>query len=285
MRIDRRVLTVFAALALAVVATARAHDMFLLLDSFHVAPNSTVEIALINGTFEQSENIITRDRMADVTVVGPDGATHLPASAWHDVSRYHPDSLDTSILSFETGAAGTYVVGVSTNPTVFTLSAEDFNEYLHHDGVVDIVAQRERDGTMGEGATERYSKHVKALVQVGDARSDEFSHELGYPAEFVPLQNPYALGVGRDLEVRFLRNGEPVPNQIVYASHEGFHGHDDEGGHTVAVTVRTDGYGIAKIPLSARGRWFIRTIRMVQRPSEPDIDYESNWATLTFEIR
>jgi len=285
MRIARRVPALLALLALAVVATARAHDMFLILDRFFVAPNSTVEIALFNGEFDRSENVITRDRMADVSVVSPAGVTHPSKSAWHDVSRFHPDSLDTAVLSFETGAPGTYVVGVSTNPTVFTLSAEDFNDYLQHDGVVDIIAQRERDGTTGDEATERYSKHVKAILQVGDARSDGYAHALGYPAEFVPLRNPYELGVGDDLEVRFLRDGDPVPNQIVYASHEGFHSHDTEGEHTVAVTVRTDGDGIARIPLSARGRWFIRTIRMVQRPTEPDIDYESSWATLTFEIR
>ena len=76
-----------------------------------------------------------------------------------------------------------------------------------------------------------------------------------------------------------------MPNQIVYANHEYNHQHDDSGGHVEAVTTRTDGYGIARIPLSAGGRWYVKTIHMVERDAEPDVDYESNWATLTFEIR
>ncbi len=287
MRIDRRTLAVFAVLALAVVATARAHDMFLKLESFFVEPHSTVTVQLINGTFEESENAISRDRMADVSVVGPGGTEHPPASAWRDTAAYHasPDSIDTSLLTFRTGAPGTYVVGVSTRPTVFTLSAEDFNEYLVHDGVVDMLERRKASGRMDEEATERYSKHVKALIQAGGATTGTYAHPLGYAAEFVPLQNPYELSVGDDLQVRFLAGGVPLANQILYASYEGQHGHDEAGEHVIAVTTRTDGDGVATIPLGHGGKWFVRTIHMVETPADPDVDYESNWATLTFEIR
>ena len=287
MNSHRRVLVTLTLLGLAVVATARAHDMFLKLESFYLSPNSTAVVSLINGTFEESENAIARARMADVSIVGPNGVTHPSMSAWRDTAVHHwsADSVDTAVLSFETGPAGTYVLGVSTNPTVFTLSAQDFNDYLVHDGVTDVLADRESTGKMGDEATERYSKHVKALVQVGDTRSTEFSYELGYGSEFIPLQNPYDLRVGDNLEVRFVRAGQAVANQLVYASHEAFHGHDDEGEHTVAVSTRTNAQGVASIRLSDPGRWFIRTIHMVETASEADVDYESNWATLTFEIR
>ena len=287
MRTNRKTLAALAGLIAVAVGTLQAHDMFLKLESFYLQPNSTAMVSLINGTFDQSENAIARDRMVDVSIVGPGGVVHPPTSAWRDTAAYHwsPDSTDTALLEFETGDPGMYVIAVSTSPTVFTLSAQDFTDYLVHDGVVDVLEARESQGRMDEDATERYSKHVKAIVQVGDRRSDEFAHEMGYPAEFVPLQNPYELGVGDALEVRLLRAGQPVPDHIVYASYEGYHGHDEEGGHTVAVTTRTDGRGVARIPLSHAGRWFIRTIHMVERPDRPDVDYESNWATLTFEIR
>ncbi len=287
MRIDRRTLIALAALTLVIVATARAHTMFLKLESFYLAPNSKAVVQLINGDFDKSENPITRDRMLDVSIVGPAGVEHPPASAWKDsaVYRSHPDSLDTSLLTFRTKGPGTYVVAVSTAARTFTLSAEDFNAYLVHDGVTDALEARQKAGKMGEEATERYSKHVKAIVQVGDARSNHWSHEMGYPAEFVPLQNPYELSVGGDLRVRFLRAGKPVPNQIVYANHEHNHAHDDQGNHVEAVTTRTDSNGVATIPLSSGGRWYVRAIHMAETPSDPDLDYESSWATLTFEIR
>lgn len=298
MKPSRKTVALLAALTVAVVGTLRAHDMFLKLPSYFLEPNASAKVALINGTFDQSENVITRDRMTDVSVVRGDGeVVHPPTSAWRDSAVHHwsPDSVDTAILEFETGDPGTYLIGVSTAPRVFTLSATEFDDYLEHDGVLDVLEMRvdrgasaeettER-GTPADSVTERYSKHVKALAQVGDARTDTWGHELGYPVEFVPLGNPYALGAGDELRVRFLRSGEPVADQLVYASYEGHHGHDDEGGHVEDVETRTDAEGVAAIPLSHAGKWYVRAIHMVERTDEPEVDFESNWATLTFEVR
>lgn len=280
-------LATFAALTVLVVGVVSAHTMFLKLDSFFLEPNSTGTVQLINGDFDLSENVIARDRMLDVSVVGPGGTMHPPESAWTDSAVYHwsPDSVDTAVLRFATGGAGTYLVGVSTAPRVFTLTAEEFNDYLVHDGLLDTIEEREAAGTTDNEATERYSKHVKAVVQVGGARSGEWATELGYPAEFIPLRNPYELSRGDQLRVRFLRAGEPVADQLVYASYEGYHSHDAAGEHVEAVTTRTNADGVATIPLNGTGRWYVRTIHMVETTAEPDVDYESNWATLTFEVR
>ena len=290
MQIGRRfavTLATIAALSVVIVTAVSAHTLFLKLDSFFLEPNSTAMVALFNGDFDKSENAIARDRMLDVSVVGPGGAVHPPESAWRDSAVFHwsPDSVDTALLTFETGDPGTYLIGVSTAARVIALSAEDFNEYLVHDGITDLIEQREAAGRTNEDATERYSKHVKALVQVGDARSGQWEHELGYPVEFMPLGNPYELGVGDELRVRFLRAGAPVANQLVYANYEGHHGHDAAGEHVEAVTTRTDGDGVATIPLSGKGRWYVRTIHMAETTDEADVDYESNWATLTFQVR
>lgn len=287
MRKGRRVLWTTAALTLAIVATARAHTMFLKLESFFLEPHSTNVVALLNGDFDKSENTITRDRMLDVRIVGPDGVVQPPESAWRDTAMFHwhADSVDTALLTFETGGAGTYTIGVSTAARVIPLTAAEFHDYLVHDGVVDMIAEREAAGMTNEDVDERYSKHVKAIVQVGDGRSGEWAADLGYPVEFIPLRNPYELSVGDELEVRFLRAGEPVANQIVYANHEFNHAHNPEGGHADAVTARTNDDGVATIQLVAGGRWNVRAIHMVETTSEPDVDYESNWATLTFQVR
>ncbi|MYH52032.1 MAG: DUF4198 domain-containing protein [Gemmatimonadetes bacterium] len=289
MRIGRITVTLatLAVLTVVIVTAARAHTLFLKLDSFFLEPNSTATVALINGDFDKSENAIARDRMLDVSVVGPAGVVHPPESAWQDSAVFHwsPDSVDTAMLTFETGGPGTYVIGVSTAARVITLSAEDFNEYLVHDGITDVIEQRAKAGKTGDEATERYSKHVKALVQVGDARSGQWAHQLGYPVEFMPLSNPYELRRGDELQVRFLRAGRPVANQLVYANYEDHHGHDAAGEHVEAVTTRTGADGVATIPLRRTGRWYVRTIHMVETTDEAGVDYESNWATLTFQVR
>ncbi len=287
MTFNRKTLTCLILLAIVLVGTAQAHTMFLKLDSYFLAENSSAMVQLINGDFDVSENAIARNRMLDVSIVGPDGTMHPPTSAWRDSALYEAsvEEIDTAVLSFETGSAGTYVLGISTAATVFTLTADEFNEYLAHDRIVDAIEQRKTAGKWDDEATERYSKHVKAIVQVGEQRSADFSHELEYPAEFVPLQNPYELGVGDELQVQFLRAGQPVANQIVYASHENYHSHGENDEHTEAVNTRTNSQGVASIPINASGQWYIRTIHMVETTTEPDVDYESNWATLTFAIR
>jgi uncharacterized protein DUF4198 len=200
--------------------------------------------------------------------VTPRGRARLvPASAWSP----GPDS--TSLLSVELGDAGTYVAGASTRPRQLALTAEQFNDYLAEDGLPDVLEARRASNEMGKGARERYSKHVKAVFQVGETRSAAFGMVLGYAAEIVPLENPYAIGRGASLRVRCLVDGRPVPNQTVLW-----------GGAAAERSTRTDSDGVAQVTLDAAGKWYVKFVHMV-RATQPALDYESKWATLTFETR
>ncbi|MFQ5790536.1 MAG: DUF4198 domain-containing protein [Acidobacteriota bacterium] len=274
----RKVLFLSAVLAFVGPVELRAHDMFLKMKTFFLPPQAPVAIALFNGTFDKSENAIGRDRMQDVSIVGPENEVEHPSDAqWRDESQ-------TSWLDFRAGRRGSYVAGVSTRPRVLELSGEEFDEYLEHDGVLDVLEARTREGELRNEARERYSKHVKAIFQVGERRSGAYRHLLGYPVEFVPGENPYRLKAGDHFEVVLLRDGEAVPNHLVYASYEGFHGQGDGDRHREAVKTRTNADGVARFELKEPGMWYVRTIHMV-RVDEPDVDYESNWATLTFQVR
>jgi hypothetical protein len=253
---------------LLIASAALAHDLFLKLDTYFLAPHARVRIPVLNGTFSKSENFVAPDRLADISVVSPGGrARPAPATAW---SR-GPDS--TSLLSIELGDAGTYVAGASTRPRELALTAEEFNAYLEEDGLPDILAARRSANELGKGARERYSKHVKAVFQVGEARSGGFQVVLGYPAEIVPLQNPYTLSRGTSLRVRCLVDGRPVANQTVLW-----------GGAGAERSTRTDSEGVAQVKLDAAGKWYVKFVHMV-RADQPGLDSESKWATLTFEIR
>lgn len=255
-----------------------SHDLFLKVDSFFLKPQTDVSISLFNGTFEKSENAVTRDRMLDVSIVGPKTQRiHPDTSQWRDVGT-------KAVLNFNTGDSGTYVIGVSTASRMLALTAEDFNQYLKHDGVLEILSARKQNDELGKDVRERYSKHVKSIVQIGERRSNSFKMPLGYPVELVPLQNPYDLKQGEVLQVQFLKDSVPVPNHPIYASYDGFHTHDDAGEHREAIQTRTDEKGVAKFKLEKSGRWYIRLIHM-EAVDEDEADYESNWATLTFEVK
>lgn len=269
--------TVSAVMLVLLVGSALAHDMFLIVPDHDVAAGVEIGVSLYNGTFDKSENTIDRDRMIDVTVVDGAGvALHPGADAWADEGA-------TSVLTIATGPPGTLLVGVSTGPRMIELSAEDFNEYLKHDGVLDVLEARTRSGSLDQSANERYSKHVKTLLRVGGESSDTWMHRLGYPVEIVPLVDPAGLAAGDTLEALVLADGEPLAGQLVYASHEGYHSHEDDGTHQEAVRTRTDDDGVVRVEISQPGRWYLRLIHMTTS-AEEGVDYISNWATLTFEV-
>lgn len=260
-------------LFLASAASLAAHDLFLKLESYFVDPGSTVRVHVLNGTFSKSEGAVTWDRLRHLGVVTPGGAVQLDTADWQATG-------DTSELTVQMGAAGTYVIGASLRPRELRLEAKDFNAYLASDGVPDILAARRRDNELDRSARERYHKHVKAIVQVGDARTQNYETALGYPAELVPLNNPYALRAGGVLRVRALVEGEAAANQVVISG-----GRTTAGGRIAQRSVRTDSAGVAQVRITSRGTWYVKFIHMQRAAGDTTIDYESKWATLTFGVR
>lgn len=276
MKLRTTTAAVAAVAGLLTAMPALAHEMFLKAKEYVVAPTSDQVVRLMNGTFDKSENSIGRDRMADVSIAANGRVTSPPEDAWYDDSN-------SSYLRYRTGESGTYVIGVSTQPSMIELSRDDFIAYLRHDGILDTLATFENDNEQSE-VRERYSKHVRAVVQVGDRRSSDFSEPLGYPVEILLEQNPYDLNIGDELSFRVLFNGEPVANQIVRASYEGFHGRDASNHHANAYNLRTDEDGRARFRLTDKAVWYIALIHM-EKIDEAEVDYESNWATVTFKVK
>jgi hypothetical protein len=258
-----------------------SHDMFLKMDSFYLKPDQATAIHLYNGTFEKSENVITRDRMQDVSLLGNGNREKLTDDHWTE------DGMVT-VLNFQTGEAGTWVAGVSTRPNNIELSAQEFNDYLEHDGVLDMLEWRKENNALDQPAVEKYSKHVKAVFQVGDIFTVDWQMPLGYPIEFVPQRNPYELHTGEILPLQLLKDGKPLANQLIFAGFsEGSHGHqhDAQAGmehrHDEA-QLTTDAEGVVNLMIDHDGKWYVRTIHMALS-GEEGLTHESNWATLTFE--
>jgi len=267
----RKQFVVVAMLLMISAAVLLAHDLFLKLDNYFVAPNTAVRVAVLNGTFSKSEGAVTPDRLLDLSMVGPTERRPIARESWKPAG-------DTTWLSVQTGAAGTYVVGASLSPRQIALSAEAFNGYLKEDGIPDVLEARTRSGELGRAARERYQKHVKAILQVGDLRTNSFEFVLGYPAEIVPVTNPYFLIVGDTLAVRCLVDGKPVAQQLVIA------GGARDSTPIPETRARTRADGVARFVIRTPGKWYIKFINMVP-VSGDSVNYESKWATLTFEVR
>ena len=264
--------TIFAGiLSLSLVASIFAHDLFLKTDSYFLQPNSKFTVQIMNGTFQASEGAVSFARLNDVSVVS-------------DGKRVHPLETDftknetTAFMNLTTGSAGTYVVGLSTKSREIALKAVEFNEYLKEDGLPDTLEERRKTGELEKDAKERYAKHVKAILQVGKKQTDDYKTVLGYPVELVPQQNPYKLKKGNTIEILCLKDGKPLANQVVLA------GREENAKLTAAPELRSDKNGIVKLRLDGAGKWYVKFINMAKL-DDPNLNYESKWTTLTFEIR
>ena len=260
-------------LLLTIAFTFSAHELFLKTDSHFLKPNTASQLYLFNGTFDTSENEITRDRIVNAKIIGPD-------YLFEPTEKNYMDKDKITYLNFTTGEAGTYVAGISTLPRILEMEAKAFNEYLDHEGLEGTIADRKAANIMNKGAKERYSKHVKALLQVGDATSIDFMKPMNYPIEFVPLNNPYEIRLGDAVAFKLLRDGKPLANHIVHysTSMPVQDAHDNEN------STQTNNNGLVTIKPTAKGKWYVATIHMEEKSGDT-VDYESNWATLTFEVK
>jgi len=255
-----------------------SHDLFLKPDRFFCDPDALNTVALFNGTYYTSENIIERNRMKDVQVIGPDFSFDPSNAIWMDWDH-------KTLLKLETGKPGTYVAAISILPRTLELTAEEFDAYLEHDGVLDILGERQKTGSKKEMIAEKYAKHVKTVFQVGEVRTSDYQEIFNYPVELVTVNNPYEIELPGKLEVQLLSHGKPLPDQLVYlgTADEGIHHHEDAGNHHEK-QFRTDPSGMINIHLEHPGEYYIRTIHMV-KSMDAGIDYISNWATLTFAVK
>ncbi len=268
----RKPVAVLVVLSLALTSALSAHDMFLKLKSFFLAENTSVVVPLLNGTFSTTENSIDRNRIADISLIAPGNRVR------YDTTVVKARG-DTTFISITTEGAGTYVLGLSTRPNQLKISGMEFSGYLAEEGLTEVLDARKREGITSDSASERYAKHVKAVLQVGTARNDGFAAVLGYPAELIPLDNPYSVKPGGTLRVRALVNGTPAAGLTLLAG-----GRTTGNARLPVQTVRTGPDGEANIRLTRRGHYYVKFISMVKLTGGVT-DYVSNWATLTFQIR
>ena len=267
----KRQILLALAVALGLTGSAGAHDLFMKLDSYFLSPNKSANVRLLNGTFQKSDGVIARDRLQDISVSAPNLSGPISQSVtWRDEGQ-------TTRMTIKTGGPGTYLVGVSTKPREIDLKAVDFNDYLQHDGIPDILSERQKNNELDKNVRERYSKHVRALFQVGHKLSDDYKRELNYPAEVIPQENPYALRVGDTINLLCTIDGRPVPNQFIMA------GWESRDGKLHFLSDRTNAAGVASFRLAGAGKWYVKFIHMTAL-SQSDLNYESKWASLTFEI-
>jgi hypothetical protein len=176
------------------------------------------------------------------------------------------------------GGPGDLIAAVSTKPTLIQLTPAKFTAYLEDEGLPEIVAWRAQHGESAKPGRERYSKYAKSILLSG-ATNGFATRPVGFIVEIVPEKDPYQLEPGGILPVQVLFRGKPAAGVQIESSWSG------GGPGKTAVVGRTGADGRLEVPLANAGMWRIHTIKM-ERCAEPEAaDWESFWASLTFELR
>ena len=265
----RRIASWSAAAVLAGLATAsHAHDTWLLPSRSHASPGDVVELAMTSGmAFPANESAIGPERLARAAV--------RLAGDELELSDRREDEEALSLRA-PLPSAGVATAFVELAPRTIELTAEDVAHYLEEVGAPPSVLERWRATPEQRRWRESYRKHTKTYVRVGSAATDRsWAEPVGSPLEIVPESDPTQVPAGGSLTARLLRDGTPLAGATVALV---------RAGESAAVSVQTDAAGRATFSLPAAGWYLLRSTDL--RPAKgPDLDWESDFATLTFDVR
>lgn len=172
------------------------------------------------------------------------------------------------------GPPGFYVVGYHS--AKFEVSFDtyaEFQRYLETEGLERNLVHVAKRWKLGSKELEVYSRGAKSFVQRG-AGAPFADHVFGFPLELVADTNPYTDASA--FRVRLLYRGKPLDGALVVAF--------NKADPTHKLRVRTDKDGRAELKLARRGIWLVTSVHMIPAPFLSRTDWESFWASLTFEL-
>jgi uncharacterized GH25 family protein len=254
-------------LGLASVAPLQAHDFWIEPSTFTPAPGQRISLRLRVGERWRGD-LLPRDPglLKRFLSVGPGGEMPVPGRDYAEPA---------GVLTVP--APGLYTVVYESHRSPLALEAGKFEEYLKQEGLEAVSAWRARRGERGAAVKEVFSRCAKSLLAVGGGPPGEgYDRILGQRLELVPEANPYALAAGGTLPMRLLYGGRPLAGALVAAL--------PKDRPQAAVSARSDAAGRVRLRLDGPGVWLVKAVHMVAAPKETAADWESLWASLTFQL-
>lgn len=261
------VLSVAAALTAVIgPVSAAAHEFWAEPTRFVLAAGGPIGVRLCLGDgFEGTslprnpariERFVATGPMGELPVVGRDGA----------------DPAGVVRLS----APGGYVVAYGSDRAFTEIPVAEFERYAREKGLLRIVAARGAAPARAGKVREAYSRHAKALVRVGAEEAGVFDRPTGLRLELVADSAPERMAGAPLSSFRLLYEGEPLAGARVIAAMPGT--------AEPELAARTAIDGRASFRLRSPGMWRLAAVHLVDPPRKLDADWESLWASLTFEL-
>jgi uncharacterized GH25 family protein len=262
-----------ALLSLVHIVGVEAHDFWLQPNSYRLEPDVPVPLTLQvgHGSFRQ-RSALPVGRVTRFAAITPEGVAVDLRGNLH-LARPSDDG------ELQLRKPGTYVVVLETdNRAQSHLPAIRFNDYLRAEGLTAVLEQRERNHRTDADGSESYSRHTKALVQVGSQRAGPeapVTQPLGLALEIVPDVNPYAVPTPPSLPVRVVFEGLPLAGALVKLTNLQ---HDAEP----VESHLTDPSGRTSFAMPESGTWLVNVIWSKPLPSTQETDFETFFSSLSF---
>ena len=261
-RYFRSHLTSLACAGLVLFACARvsAHDFWIEPNTFSATAGAPLSFALRVGEHFKGDPVPRQAAMIERFVIaGPDGVRDVIGREGSDPAGF------TSVA-----APGVYVVGYRSRPKSVELEAAKFEQYLREEGLERVIDQRKQSGRSNTPGIEIFSRCAKAI--------------LTSPAEVIKDQT---LGLRLELIAENITPGKPAAFRLLYE------GQPLEGALVVAtskdapmdkLTARTNKAGRVSLTLPGGGVWLLKAVHMIPAARETMAEWESLWASTTFEL-
>ena len=259
----------FVVLLLLLFGTTMAHEYILLAAKFRLHKGDLLEVHLFvadgfniqlerpfQKTITKKFELITKDSTIDLNAITPNAAFPV-------VNR---------TVGFEGGG----LLHMERDYARIALTTPKFLAYLKEDHIENIVTTVDKNKALQK---ERYTRYIKALVQSGDVYNDTLYKQItGQNFEIVLLQNPYNLHESATFKAQVFFMSKPLTGKIITAQ--------NRIGNKKVITIasRTDGNGICSFKLPRKGEWFLHATHMIACADKQDSDWESFWASYSFEI-
>ncbi len=244
-------------LTLLLVHSLLAHDLYLMPQKFRPAKGETILLSTNTGDgFPVSDQPVDPARLTAIPAI--------PVESWRMMNRATHATV--------TVRDGSQYFAVSTKPRYLEMEPDKFDAYLKAEGLGAQLGLRKQKSEGASPGREMYTKCAKTYVVAGNP-TPGFAKPVGMKIEIVPLADPANLKPGDTLPLEVLYNGKPLADaQVELATSTKI----EPAGRT-----GPNGRLIVRIPDSGKVR--LHTIVM-ERVAQPTHEWESFWASLTFEI-
>ena len=239
-----------------------AHDLWIEPSTFHPSPGSTVAVGLRVGQNFVGDPVPRFSRSIEQFTVRQ-GDIDQPISGMENTDPAGWLRAD---------GAGTALIVYRSQPSFIELPADKFEDYLRLERLDRVIAMRGERGEHAKPGREYFSRYAKALL-AGERSSPGVTQPLGLAYEIVPDVDPTAAAA--PLRGRLLYGGKPLPDALVVAIW-----HNEP---SLRLMAQTDAQGGFVFVLPHPGVWLVKSVHMVRASFFSRADWESLWASLTFE--